>query len=273
MNLHEHDIVLLNTSAGKDSQAMIDRVLRLADEQAYPKDRIHAVHADLGRVEWQGTRALAAEQASHYGVRFYVVRRPQGDLLQHVEARGKWPGYQTRYCTSEHKRNQILVLITKLVDEYRRATWGAGPHDKGVPKVRVLNCLGLRAEESSKRKAMPVTERNPNSNGKREITNWLPIHEMNEPQVWETIKRSGVRHHWAYDLGMPRLSCCFCFYAPKQALLIAGEHNPALLREYVRVEQKIGHTFKPDLSLIQISDALARGERGTATNMTWGQCA
>ena len=39
------------------------------------------------------------------------------------------------------------------------------------------------------------------------------------------IRRSGVPYHYAYDFGMPRLSCMFCFYAPKSALRLAGSHN------------------------------------------------
>lgn len=32
------------------------------------------------------------------------------------------------------------------------------------------------------------------------------------------------------DLGMPRLSCCFCIFSPRSALLLAGKHNPGLRR-------------------------------------------
>ena len=74
------------------------------------------------------------------------------------------------------------------------------------------------------------------------------------------IKASGVRHHPAYDLGMPRLSCCFCIFSPRSALLLAGKHNPELLGEYVRVEQAIGHTFRKELPLADIQQALADGE-------------
>ena len=51
-------------------------------------------------------------------------------------------------------------------------------------------------------------------------------------------------YHHAYDLGMPRLSCVFCIFAPESALLVAGKHNPDLLKQYVAVEEKIGHSFK-----------------------------
>jgi 3'-phosphoadenosine 5'-phosphosulfate sulfotransferase (PAPS reductase)/FAD synthetase len=103
------------------------------------------------------------------------------------------------------------------------------------------------------------------SNGKREVWNWLPLHEWTEAQVWGRIDSYGLRNaglvHFAYGLGMPRLSCCFCIFAPKAALVIAGHHNPELLAEYVRVEKKIGHTFRVDLSMAQVAEAVAAGEK------------
>ena len=79
MNLQEYDVILLNTSGGKDSQTMIRFVHGLAVAQGVT-ERLVAVHADLGRVEWEGTRELAGRQAEAFGIRFEVTKRPQGDL-------------------------------------------------------------------------------------------------------------------------------------------------------------------------------------------------
>jgi 3'-phosphoadenosine 5'-phosphosulfate sulfotransferase (PAPS reductase)/FAD synthetase len=130
------------------------------------------------------------------------------------------------------------------------------------PPVRILNCLGLRAEESPARaKKKPFDRDEQSSNGRRNVDAWLPIHSWSTRQVWERIRASGVRHHPAYDLGMPRLSCCFCIFSPRSALLLAGKHNPALLAEYVAVEKKIGHAFRLELPLASIEEALAHGEQ------------
>jgi hypothetical protein len=68
---------------------------------------------------------------------------------------------------------------------------------------------------------------------------------------------------------MPRLSCCFCIFSPRSALLLAGKHNQELLAEYVRVEQAIGHTFRKELPLASIQQALADGEEpGPVQNWT-----
>lgn len=73
------------------------------------------------------------------------------------------------------------------------------------------------------------------------------------------MRAAGLVHH-AYTLGMPRLSCCFCIFAPRAALLLAGKHNPELLSEYVRIERKIGHTFRHNFALADVQGALQNGE-------------
>lgn len=256
-----YDIILINSSAGKDSQAMLTHLVKLADEQGVSRSKLVVIHCDLGRVEWQGTAELAAEQAEHYGLRFIKVSREQGDLLTQVEQRGMWPDSARRFCTSDHKRAQVYKALTGLVREVQARV--------GKRPVLVLNCMGLRADESPARaKKHAYVSDSKASNGKRSVHTWLPIHGWTEAQVWETIKASGVRSHKAYTLGMPRLSCCFCVLASRDALLIAGKHNPELLNEYVRVEEKIGHTFRKSLPILSIKRAVEAGEQPKKA-VTW----
>jgi 3'-phosphoadenosine 5'-phosphosulfate sulfotransferase (PAPS reductase)/FAD synthetase len=251
-DLRAYDWIVLNSSAGKDSQAMLDYVVEQCDQVGVPRQRLVVAHADLGRVEWPGTRELAEEQAQHYGLAFVAVSRPQGDLLDHIARRGMFPSPTARYCTAQHKRGPIWTVFTRLAACSRR---------QGVPVCRILNCLGMRAEESPARaRRPPFTPNALASNGRRWVDDWLPLHAWRVEQVWRRIRASGVRHHPAYDLGMPRLSCCFCIFAPRSALLLAGKHNPELLAEYVRVERAIGHRFRVELPLADIQRALAEGE-------------
>jgi 3'-phosphoadenosine 5'-phosphosulfate sulfotransferase (PAPS reductase)/FAD synthetase len=252
-NLSSYHWITINSSAGKDSQAMLDYVVEQCDRAGVPRSRLVVAHADLGRVEWPGTRELAEEQARHYGLVFHAVKRPQGDLLDHIAKRGMFPSPAARFCTSDHKRAQVHKLFTHLAAESLR---------DGHPPVRILNCLGLRAEESPARaRKKPFARDERASNGRRVVDAWLPIHSWSTAQVWERIRASGVRHHPAYDLGMPRLSCCFCIFSPRAALLLAGKHNPELLAEYVAVEKQIGHAFRLELPLASVQEALARGEQ------------
>lgn len=377
--LQDFDIILVNTSAGKDSQAMLDEVCRQA-EAAGVRDRVVAVHADLGRAEWEKTRELAQRQCDFYGVPLRVCRRVQNDLVDQIWARWEqlkakgqnvppYPSKANRYCTSDHKRGPIRTVMTALVSELNAGR-----------KVRILNCVGLRAEESSDRATCPsckgagrvdpatgkklarkalsapqqalvselaghalavapatleglesdrpfnelsaderlaanfkaagwklvkvaprsaaaLTKRGLLKDGrltaagaaynedptvpcprcagtghrptmelsdasnktKREVWDWLPVHAWTEQEVWDRINESGCEHHVAYDLGMPRLSCCFCIFAPKAALLLAGYHNRALLETYCEIERETGFTFKQDVSLCDVQAELEAG--------------
>lgn len=245
-----YDWILVNSSAGKDSQAMLDFVVEKA-KRVGVSGRVVVAHADLGRMEWKGTKELAAEHAAHYGLRFEVVRRTQErDLLEHIRRRGMFPGMgPTRYCTSDHKRGPIRTLWTRLADEKR------GDDRK---QIRILNCMGMRAEESPAR-AKKQSFCREYENGMKLVDQWLPIHSWTAGEVWNRIKRAGTRHHWAYDLGMPRLSCCLCIYSNRDALLLAGYHNRELLRDYVAVEDEIGHRFREDVSVREIQAILDGG--------------
>lgn len=257
-DLGRFDVVLINSSAGKDSQAMLTYLVSLADNQDVSRDKLIVVHADLGRVEWDGTRELAEEHAAAYGLRFEVVRRERGDLLEQIEARGMFPSSTARYCTSDQKTAQVAKLMTRLADEHRAAGGG---------RVHILNCLGIRAQESPARaKKVAYGIDRPASNGRRMVTRWLPIFDWDIERVWDTIHTSGLRWHSAYDAGMPRLSCVFCVLAGHRELVLAATLNPKLARTYADVEAKIGHTFKADLSMAQIVD-----EAGIVT--TEGQAA
>ena len=243
--------IVVNSSGGKDSQTALHVVVNQCDALGIDRDRIVVSHQDMGRVEWQGTLDLVKAQAAHYGLRLEIskYRTCKGeeiDLLEHVRRHGKWPGAGPRYCTSDHKRLPGSRVITMLSRE--------APGD-------VIQVMGFRAEESPARAKKVVLEREERLCTKtRTVLTWLPIHEWTQEQVWADIKASGVPYHSAYALGMPRLSCIFCIYAPKAALMIAGKANPELLAEYVAVEKEIGHSFQHNHPIADVQAAIARGD-------------
>jgi 3'-phosphoadenosine 5'-phosphosulfate sulfotransferase (PAPS reductase)/FAD synthetase len=207
-------------------------------------DELVVVHADLGRMEWPGTPELAEEHARHYGLRFEVVRNEGwDDLLARVRGRRRWPGPTTRYCTSEFKTGQVRRVMTRLVDELAL--------DR---PARILNVLGLRAEESPARARKLAFDPEPAASTKttRHVDRWLPVHEFTVSQVWSRVAAAGTKVHPAYALGMPRLSCRFCVLASRSALVLSAQLNPDLADEYVEVEAEIGHRFRPDLTMADV---------------------
>lgn len=251
MDLNQYDKIIINSSAGKDSLAMLHHIAMMADDQDVDRSKLVVVHADLGRAEWQGTRELAEEQANLYGLEFRAVSRSQ-DLLDQIEARGMWPSNKARYCTSDHKRDQIAKVFTQLAKEANLCR-----------PIKILNAMGIRAQESPARAKKVEFESNKRATGKGQrkiVDNWLPILEWTEDQVWATIKDNDLPSHPAYDLGMPRLSCVFCVFAPKAALVIAGKANPDLLDTYVEIEERINHDFRQGFKIAEVRDAIAQGE-------------
>lgn len=240
--LSDFDVILVNSSAGKDSQAMLDLVATLAAEQNV-LERVTVLHCDLGHVEWPGTAELAAEQAAHYGLRFEVRRRTQGPLLDQVRQRGMWPSSAARYCTSDQKRGPARKLITELVKEL-------GELDR---PAQVLNCMGLRSQESAARLKKQALQRDDAaSSGRRVVTTWLPIQDWTVGEVWQRIHESGVRYHPAYDQGMTRLSCSLCVLASRADVIRGARLRPELAAEYAALEAEIGHRFRNDISMAEI---------------------
>jgi 3'-phosphoadenosine 5'-phosphosulfate sulfotransferase (PAPS reductase)/FAD synthetase len=131
---------------------------------------------------------------------------------------------------------------------------------KDIKNSKVLYVFGFRKQESSSRAKKEVLKANSQLTTKsRQVWDWLPIQGWTTKQVWEVIKANKLPYHYAYDLGMPRLSCMFCIFSPFDALVIAGKHNYQMLEEYVKVEHEIQHTFRNGFSIASVKEAIDNG--------------
>ena len=248
MNLHEYAMIIINSSGGKDSLCAIWEVCRLARKQDYSFKKIAVSHQDLGDMEWPGTKRFVKKQADMFGLKTYYSKRRdkygyEETLLEYVERRGKWPSNKQRYCTSDFKRGPGARVVSALT------------RDRG--QCKILHVFGFRKDESPARAKKKSFQLNTQlTTQKRTVYDWLPIHNWDSKKVWSTIFKYNLPYHPAYDLGMPRLSCCFCIFSPFDALVLAGKANPKLLHRYVEVERKIGHTFRSDLALESVQKAI-----------------
>lgn len=209
---------VVNHSGGKDSQAMFAFI-----RAHVPESQIVVVHADLGRVEWQGAQEHIL--ATIGSVPLHVCRSRR-DLLQMIRERGMFPSPSNRQCTSDLKRGPIERTI------------------RGLGVQLIVNCMGVRAEESPGRAKLctfKFSERN--SKAGREWYDWLPIHDWKVGQVFAAIKAAGQVPHPVYAQGMSRFSCCFCIMASEHDLRTAARLNPSLYREYVELERITGQVM------------------------------
>jgi 3'-phosphoadenosine 5'-phosphosulfate sulfotransferase (PAPS reductase)/FAD synthetase len=222
-------LFVANHSGGKDSQAQLIKLLEVV-----PARQILVVHASLGAMEWPGALELARNQAAA-GLPFIVATATK-TLLEMVERRFEgrpevpsWPSASTRQCTSDLKRGPIQ----REVRRYAKAN--------GY-KV-IVNCLGLRAQESPGRAKRKEFSQMGISNSVNTWFEWLPVHGLSTAEIFDIIEQAGQKPHYAYALGNDRLSCVFCIIASKKDLATGAAHNPSLLEQYDALEKRTGYTM------------------------------
>jgi 3'-phosphoadenosine 5'-phosphosulfate sulfotransferase (PAPS reductase)/FAD synthetase len=243
--LDEGALFVANHSGGKDSQAMFIWLAKII-----PREHLLVVHATLGRHEWPWALEHAQFQAADANVEFRVASSYKSlfDMVDHrYQTRPEvpsWPSASTRQCTSDLKRDPIKKVIRHYVKE------------KGY--TRVINCLGLRAEESPGRAKKQCFKCDSNmSKAGRTVHDWLPIHNFTNAQVRQTVADAGQYLHYAYELGNERLSCQFCIMGSVNDLQNGAKHNPELYADYCDMERKTGYTMHmsrkslPELTGIQ----------------------
>lgn len=234
-------LFVVNHSGGKDSQAMMIKLLDLV-----PASQILVVHASLGEMEWPGALELARDQAEAAGVPFLVARAAKS-FLDMVDQRfasrpdvPSWPSASHRQCTSDLKRDPIA----REVRRYMKA--------RGLSLV--VNCTGIRAQESASRaKAHVFQVSKRNTTAGRTWYEWAAIHGMTTLEVFATIATAGQVPHWAYALGNDRLSCVFCIMGSFGDIARGAEARPELFDRYVEIEERTGYTMHMSrLSLVEI---------------------
>lgn len=221
-------LFVVNHSAGKDSQAMFLFLRGLV-----PAKQLVVVHAVLPEVEWEGVPEHIEATVGSTPIHYCQSRRT---LIQMIEERGMFPSPAQRQCTSDLKRGPIERTIRHLV----KARKEAGVESPGL----IVNCMGMRAEESPKRSKLQPFKFNPaNSLNGREWYDWLPIHDWKVEEVFGAIAAAGQKPHWAYEAGMSRLSCVFCIMSSKADLITAAKLNPKMYARYVGLERSTGQVM------------------------------
>lgn len=299
----------LSHSGGKDSMLEAERAVR--DLSLGPHNAV-VVHADLHDLEWPGTAELARAHAEHLGLPFLLVEPydadgARWDWFRKVDAReaslresaaslraqarearaagraaeardlaararkaadaSPFPSDGQRYCTSDLKTGPIFRELAR----YAAARGFAS----------VVDCVGIRAEESDNRERFPTVRYDGASSGVHLYT-WAPIqHVANDaPQAprpggvfeglraWREADPSAPAWHWAYDAGSGRLSCMFCIYLGRpDDLRLAALHAPELYARHVAAERRTGHSsslarkFLEDITGLSPEAASARRVR------------
>lgn len=236
---------VVNHSGGKDSTRMLGFVRR-----RFPDATTYAVMADTGFEHQKPISAaeFARQRCTEFGLELTVVRNPKRTYLEMVERRGKFPSAQFRQCTSDLKRG--------LIEKYIR----------GLQQRVIVNCLGIRAEESNARSRLSPLDLNRSLTTRtRTVYNWLPIFDQTLGEVLAWHWANAIRLHPVYvpeyhkdgTTGgyLCRFSCRVCIFSTDADLRAIHQHDREAFDMVSNLEEKIGFTMRPSASLVQIVES------------------
>lgn len=220
--------LIINFSGGKDSSAMLAYLC-----EKYPCIRKHVVFADTGwehedAVEW-GKLIVA-----RFGLPLHVVKNPNKDFIGMVRKRRMFPAPAQRQCTSDLKRGPIQTWIRRNISD-----------------PVVVNCMGMRAEESPQRaKKSKLSRDKKMSNGRRTVWNWLPIQDWTEVRVREFLAERNIPLHPVYRY-LNRFSCRVCIYMSEGDLKAVFLNDPDAFQRIAELEAEIGFTMQLGYTILE----------------------
>lgn len=244
---------VFNLSGGKDSSAALFAAMPMLDALGHPRERRIAVHADLGRAEWDTTPATVEAIAARAGIELMIRRRQSGDLFERWHQRfeagkaryenlstynliGPWSSASLRFCTSEQKAQVIGPYLAR--------------HLAGQTIIQII---GIRRDESSARSAAPNWKRDTRfaASGNRAGTKmliWHPVIDWSSADVFAFHEANAIPLHEAYTrYGSTRLSCRYCVLqslADQQAAVACASNHEAFIH-LVALEARSTFSFQP----------------------------
>ncbi len=250
---HRDEVALvINISGGKDSTRMLLGHVR----SRFPDVPTYCVMADTGFEHVRPVPAVdwSMQMAARFGLGLTVVRNPNKTYLEMVRRRGMFPSAQFRQCTSDLKRGPIQKFV------------------RGLPHRVIVNCMGMRAEESSQRaRQQPWSRDEALSTSGRTVYNWLPIFTETREDVLRWHWTNGVPLHPVYvpeyhrdgTAGgyLSRLSCRVCIFASDEDIRRTFAHDREAFGLVSALEEETGFTMKAGKSLVQIVTAPAQVAR------------
>lgn len=250
---------VVNQSGGKDSTRMLGMI-----RSEFPNSPTYAVMADTGFEHEAPISAagFARSRCAEFGLNLSVVRNPKRTYLQMVEQRGMFPSPQFRQCTSDLKRGPIDKFVRSLGHKL------------------ILNCIGIRAEESNPRSRLsPLCGNQSLTTRQRTVLTWLPIFGESLRQVLEWHWANAVPLHPVYvpeyhrdgTAGgyLRRLSCRVCIFSTDVDLAAIRANDPVAFTMVSDLERKLKFTMRPDASLLQIVEGRLSTQAAEAPQQTF----
>jgi 3'-phosphoadenosine 5'-phosphosulfate sulfotransferase (PAPS reductase)/FAD synthetase len=207
---------LVSISGGKDSTALwlhLTRELKLPD--------VRAVFADTGW-EHPATYEYLAYLETVMGPLVRV--KPERDFVELAAHKKRFPSTKARFCTTELKLKPMRAWIES------QAEAGA------IDKARLVQCVGVRAEESPSRARMAAFVPEDDFYG---LPQWRPILSWTWQEVFACHDRHGVKANPLYSQGMGRVGCMPCIMANMPELAEIARRFPEVVDKVEAAESAV----------------------------------
>ncbi|MGF6604756.1 3'-phosphoadenosine 5'-phosphosulfate sulfotransferase (PAPS reductase)/FAD synthetase [Paraburkholderia sp. GAS448] len=267
---YAYDKYVVMFSGGKDSAAT---VLHLLDIGIDPS-RIELWHHDVDGngesfMDWPVTSDYCRRFAAAFGLPLYFSWRVGGFLREMLRENQSTAPVVTETPDGliqaggvgpQNTRRKFPQVTAALSQRWCSASLkvdvGAAAM-RNQPRflgIRSLVCTGERAQESAARSKYLANEPDRCHTQSRHVDHWRPVLQWSEEQVWDIMKRFGVRPHPAYYLGFNRVSCAHCIFSDCHQRATERKLMPMRLVRIADLEREFGLTIHRRKSVHQLAD-------------------
>lgn len=221
--------LVISFSGGKDSCAMLHYLCH-----RYPHLKKSVVFADTG---WEHPDAIpwARKITARYHLKLHVVKNTRKDFFSMVRKRKKFPSPGIRNCTSDLKLSPIYKWIR---------------HNCSDPVI--INCIGIRSEESRERKKRYKLKRNGKlTNSRRTVWDYCPIKDWTVDKVMACLTKNRIPLHPVYQY-LKRFSCRVCIFMTIDDLLRVKRYDPDAFQKIALLEREINFSMNPRFFLDEL---------------------
>ena len=191
--------------------------------------------------------------------------------------RWSWRRFRPAGPCSTASRSAAGFLVpgrgsVQRISRERRSSGNSDATSKLHPRFggRLVNCLGIRRDESAARsKRVPWRRNERLSRAGREVFDWLPIFELSTDDVFRVIRRAGQKPHWIYNVTCPGAAVPSA--SSHRPMICAGRPNSAQSSTgaMCEIERRIGHTLSPYRHSAPGTDGHLPVRRRTTARTRW----
>lgn len=281
IDFDSYETVIVAFSGGKDSVCAVLHLL----EQGVPRSKIELWHhrvdgygsadgSEQRVFDWPVTDAYVQAFGDAFGLPVFFSGKDGGIAgeMFRTEARTRPVTFETPdgLMKSGGDRGKISTrrmfpavsadLGRRFCSSYVKISVGAAAiaAQTRFCHSRTLFVSGERAEESANRSTYKMLEphRTDRRNGKlaRHVDHGRVVLDYTEQEVWDCLKRWGVRPHPAYEAQFGRCSCAYCIFSSKNQLATLRQIDPAGFEVIAQMEVTLNHTMKNGASLHEVAD-------------------